>query len=268
MIADYHIHTPLCHHATGEPEEFLNQARLLGLKEIGFADHFPMEMISKERCDQLTMSSEELPGYIKKIEELGENNTGIIVRLGVELDYIQGKTEQISDFLSELPLDYIIGSLHFLGDWDFTNPKSKERFREWDMNDLYRQYFSLVWEACNSGIFDIFGHIDGIKKFGYRPQMSMRQIWQETAAALKENGICLELNTAGLVISAKEAYPAQGLLEHCFKAGVSVTLGSDAHRPDEVGRFFDQALKMLYSIGYREVTCFEKRSPRQVMICG
>jgi len=42
LPADYHMHTPLCHHATGEPVDYARHASELGLTEIGFSDHSPM----------------------------------------------------------------------------------------------------------------------------------------------------------------------------------------------------------------------------------
>ena len=71
--------------------------------------------------------------------------------------------------------------------------------------------------------------------------------------------LCFELNTSGKAAPVCEFYPGRRLLELCFQEGVPVTLGSDAHGPEQVGRYFDDAIRLLKEIGYRELAVFSKR---------
>src|SRR6516225_4425343 len=105
-MRDYHIHTPLCHHATGEPEEYIAAARRIGLDEIGFADHNPMP----ESFDNWRMSIEELPRYIEMIERVRSGD--ITVRLGLECDYIAGQEQWLEEVAGKADWDYLIGSVH------------------------------------------------------------------------------------------------------------------------------------------------------------
>ncbi len=265
-MVDYHLHTPRCCHAEGTPEEYLAEAERKGLREIGFADHFPLGLLDYVPRAQVTMNPDELWQYIKQIEALKGFSKKVDIKTGIEVDYLPGTEEKLAALLEEYSFDYVIGSIHFIEDWDFTHPFYAETYGDLDLNKLYRTYFELVWKLCRSGLFDIIGHIDVIKKFGYRPDGDLEPYWIETARVLKATGTCLELNTAGRDAPVNEFYPHKRLLEACFKSGVSVTMGSDAHGPLQVGRYFKEAVELLKTTGYKEVTVFEKRVMRSMPI--
>ena len=265
MIVDYHIHTSLCGHATGTPYDYLVAAREKGLTEIGFSDHFPLALLGHIPQHKVTMEAEELDGYIEEVRRLNDLFPGLTVKLGVEVDFLPGKESLIADQLSRYPFDYVIGSVHFMEDWDFTHPARAKEYREKNLSELYDSYFNLVWKVCRSKLFDIMGHVDIIKKFGYvLPEREMEAYYLETARILKETGTCLELNTSGRDTPVKRFYPEDRCLELCLGAGVPVTLGSDAHAPDQVGRYFSEALELLRRVGYKRLTKFSGRCPISV----
>lgn len=258
-MIDYHIHTHLCRHAEGTPEEYVKAARKRGLREIGFADHFPLSAIGVTPRTQVTMDEDELELYFKMVRQVSDTD-GIIVKTGIELDYVPGKTIKQANELKEYPFDYIIGSIHFMDDWDFTHPCYSGEFEERSINDVYERYFSLVCEACSSGLFDIIGHVDVVKKFDYRPEKSfLNPFYGEVARVLRNMGICLEVNTSGLDELVSEIYPGRELIEICVQKGVKLVLGSDAHSPEQVGRHFPQALEILQDLGIKETVVFEGR---------
>ena len=209
------------------------------------------------------MAPEELDGYVSEVRALGAAEKEITVKLGAEVDYLPGKEKELASLLPRQPFDFLIGSVHFIGDWDFTHPRHAANYEASDLEEIYRCYFELVWQACKSGLFDIIGHIDVVKKFGYRlSHAAMESYWKRTARILKEEDLCMELNTAGRAVAADEFYPGRGLLEHCFLQGVPVTLGSDAHAPEQVGRYFDDAIELLQDLGYRSLAVFSGRRRR------
>ncbi len=268
-MIDYHLHTPLCRHALGAPADYLEAARGKGLREIGFADHYPLGLLGVKPHAEVTMSPEELPQYVSEIKALAAGEKEIRVKLGAEVDYLPGKEKELARLLAREPFDYVIGSIHFMDDWDFTHPYFAARFEEADLEAVYRRYFELLWQACRSGLFDIIGHIDVIKKFGYRlPPAALEPYLQRTARILKECGLCYELNSAGRAAPAAEFYPGRRLLELCCREGVPVTLGSDAHAPDQVGRYFDEALQLLQEVGYRELAVFTARQRSFIPLDG
>lgn len=263
-MIDYHLHTARCCHATGTLEEYLAEARGKNLQEIGFADHFPLELLEFKPRVQVTMHPGELEDYIRQVEDLKNNSDGFAVKVGIEIDYLPGTEQKLADLLNQYRFDYLIGSIHFMDDWDFTHPVYADDYKNKDMGDLYRRYFALVRDLCRSKLFDIIGHIDVIKKFGYKPAEDLEPFWLETAKVLKETETCLELNTAGRDAPAGEFYPGRRFLEICSEQGVAVTIGSDAHCPEQVGRYFPQAVELLRQAGYTELTTFKNRLKSKV----
>ncbi|MDY6825734.1 MAG: histidinol-phosphatase HisJ family protein [Bacillota bacterium] len=258
-MIDYHLHTMRCGHATGLPEEYLLRAEEIGLQEIGFSDHFPLGLLDHKPKAKVTMEPEELADYIQDIEKLKEQSRIMKIKVGVEIDYFPEAEEKISRLLEEYAFDYVIGSIHFIGEWDFTHPAYAEDYRNLDIDRLYAEYFKLIEKACRSRLFDIIGHIDVIKKFGYRPDADLDLLWLKMANVLKRTGTCIELNTSGRDAPVDEFYPNRSMLEACLVENVPLTLGSDAHSPEQVGRYFPEAKSLLSEVGCRELAIFEKR---------
>lgn len=258
-MIDYHLHTSRCCHAIGTPEEYLAEAEAKEITEIGFADHFPLGLLGYSPRDQVTMNPDELADYLRQVEDLKNLSSKVAVKTGIEVDYLPGTEDKLKGLLEQYSFDYVIGSIHFLGDWDFTHPVYAEDYQNRDLNQIYRNYFGLVRSLCLCGLFDIIGHIDVVKKFGYRPSEDLEPVLVQTARILKETETCFELNTAGRDAPVGEFYPEKRFLELLYAEGVAVTLGSDAHSPRQVGRYFPEALELLKSVGYSELAAFEKR---------
>lgn len=255
MRVDYHLHTSRCCHACGTPRQYLLEAEAKGLSEIGFADHFPLGLFGVTECEPVTMQPEELDDYIGDVAALQKTAT-IPVRLGVEVDYLPGKERETAKLLARYPFDYTIGSIHFLDGWDFTNPAQAGRYETENINSLYDNYYSLVQEMAQSGLFQIIGHLDVIKKFAFFPRSTCERMLAETCRILKKADVCVELNTSGWRAPVGEAYPGEALLSVCREFSIPVTLGSDAHRPGDVGGGLQRALLLLHKVGYQEIATF------------
>jgi len=265
-MIDYHLHTPLCCHASGSLEEYLEEAERKKLSEIGFADHFPLGLLGYTPRNQVTMNPDELEDYIRQVEKLKTLSSDVTIKLGVEVDYIPGTETKLSDLLDTYSFDYTIGSVHFMDGWDFTHPVYAKDYENKNIESLYCRYFELVRDACCTGLFDIIGHIDVIKKFGYRLPDKLTPLWLEIVSLLGSTGTVLELNTAGRDALIGEFYPDTDLLKACRAENVPVTLGSDAHGPDQVGRYFNEAINILRAAGYSELTVFNRRAKSTVSI--
>jgi len=263
MLTDCHWHTARCGHATGEMDEYVARGEALGLVAAGFSDHLPQYFLPRgERDPGLAMAEEELPRYVAAVRELQEIHP--FLRLGVEADYIPGGERELADILAEYPFDYVIGSVHYLDGWEFDHPGKKGPYREHDLLDLYHRYFDLVARSAQSGLFDVIAHPDLIKKFGFRPGADLSDLYRETARALARSGVTVEVNTAGLAYPAAEIYPAPGFLRLCNEYGVPAALGSDAHAPEQVGRWFDRAQRYLREAGYTRLAVFRERKREYV----
>lgn len=264
-LVDYHNHTERCGHASGSMTEYVERAIEVGLAEIGFTDHLHLYFLPPaERDPSLAMREEQLPEYVESVLELRSRFSGIKVRLGIEADYIPGREAELARALEPYPWDYVYGSVHFLGDWGFDDSRQIARYAEWKIEALYVHYFRVVTDAAATKLFDVIGHLDVIKKFGYRPQPEPIALYESTARALAGAGVCIEVSTAGLRKPVGEIYPGPRLLRECAAHGVPATLASDSHDPSEVGIHFDRALEALRVAGYREFLRFEGRRPTPV----
>ncbi|MBT9135795.1 MAG: Histidinol-phosphatase [Firmicutes bacterium] len=255
MFVDYHLHTVRCCHASGTLAEYLAEAEKKGLAEIGFADHFPLGLFGVEEEEPLTMDASELPDYIRDVELLRRQAT-IPVRLGVEVEYLPGRERETAEMLAVYGFDYAIGSIHVIDGWDFTHPGQVQRYSQEDIDFLYERYFTLVQQMAASRLFQIIGHLDVVKKFSFFPRRRWEHLLEDTCRAIKQADVCVELNTAGWRAPVGEAYPGEAFLARCCEMNVPVTMGSDAHRPRDVGSGLHRAALLLHNLGFREIATF------------
>ncbi|MBO8128602.1 MAG: histidinol-phosphatase HisJ family protein [Peptococcaceae bacterium] len=260
MLPDYHIHTARCGHAEGTTTAYVEAAIRKGIKEIGFADHIPLYWLDNaERDPELAMPEAELPHYVAEIHELQKTYPQITIRLGIEVDYIPGAEDDARAIIEEYPFDYVLGSIHYIDGWGFDNPDFISGYEGKDPDEVYRCYFDLLQRAASSGLFDILAHPDLIKKFNYRSRTDLRPLYQETARVIARAGTCIEINTAGLRKPVQEIYPSLEFLTICRSHGIPVTVGSDAHSPEEVGADFGRAAALVREAGYRQIVTFSRR---------
>jgi len=257
LIADYHIHTHLCGHARGTIEELIGSAVLKGFGEVGIADHLPLTYVGDRT---LSMGPEDLPRYVEEVLALKEKFKDVIsVKLGIEADYHPPTMDDIAGMLEAHPFDYVIGSVHVLGDWIFDDPRSSERYDSLDLDAFYAEYLEAETAMARTGLYDIVGHADLAKKFDKRASMDLAPHYRELLKEIGDAGMCYEVNTAGLRWPAGEIYPEPAFVRIGAGMGVPVTLGSDSHCPEDVGRDFGLALDLVRGAGYRELATFEDR---------
>ena len=266
MLLDYHIHTFLCGHATGQPAEYVQSAIECGLDEIGFSDHAPLPAGLREG---ITMVPGEMEGYLSMIDAVKKEFAGrIAVKTGLEVDYPLHDTFRRSYFSDER-IDYFIGSCHFIDGWAFDHPDYISGFDERDIDDVYRDYYRLILDLVRTGTFNIIGHFDLVKKFGHRPGRKFNREIETIARSIAANDNCaVEISTAGLRKPVGEIYPSEDIVGIFFENNVPLTLGSDAHEPREVGHQFQKAVEMLKKAGYRKISGFAGRKRYDVPIDG
>lgn len=254
MYPDYHIHTTLSD-GKSTHYEIVQSAIGKGLTEIGFSDHISI-LPSIWHMDFGT-----IPIMVDRVAQQIRETPNLTVKRGAEVDFYPNAEKQIAELLRPIPLDYSIGSVHYIGDWNFDS--SADSYHQVDLDTFYKEYFRLVGLAAKSQLFDIMGHCDLAKKFNFKPSLKLERLYEETAKIFADYGVVFEVNTSGLDKPCAEFYPATLFIEilHFYK--VPVTLGSDSHLAINVGNYFDQAAKLLKHVGYTEITTFNqhKRSP-------
>jgi histidinol-phosphatase (PHP family) len=264
VIVDYHMHLRSGREEisldTWSVDPYVDAARAAGLDEIGFTEHvyyfkqtLPLWHVPyhTERCVH------DIASYLDAIVAAKER--GLPVKLGLEVDYEPGREEETRRVLEPYPWDYLLGSIHFI---DGFGIDGKPRLiDEVGVEEAWRRYFETLVAAARSGLFDSLSHPDLVKISGERVDGFD---YGPVAEAIADSGIAIEVSTAGLRKPVGELYPDPGFLRACRERSVAVTLASDAHYPELVGRDFDRALELLRSMGYETITVFEAREPRQV----
>ena len=263
MIVDYHMHLRNGRgeiaHDTRAVDPFVESAREAGVDEIGFTEHIYYFRQTRslwtvpyhtERCVY------DIQAYVSAV--VAARGRGLPVKLGLEVDYVPGREEETRELLAPYPWDYLLGSLHYIGGLGVDDePRLVDAV---GVEEAWRVYFETLAEAARSGLFDSLSHPDLVKIFGAR---AASFDYRPVVAAIADSGIAVEVSTAGLHKPVRELYPHPEFLAACRERDVPVTLASDAHSPDVVGRDFDRALELLRSVGYDTVTVFEQRRGRQ-----
>jgi histidinol-phosphatase (PHP family) len=264
VIVDYHMHLrnerEEIAHDTLAVEPFVETAQSAGVDEIGFTEHvyyFRQTRSLWSVSYQTDRCVYDLDDYVDAIVRARER--GLPVKLGLEVDYVEGREDETRALLAPYPWDYLLGSVHFI---DGLGVDGEPRLLdEVGVEEAWRRYFETLASAARSRLFDSLSHPDLVKIFGLRVE---GYDYGPVADAIAESGVAIEVSTAGLHKPVAEIYPHRALLAACRDRNVPVTLGSDAHSPDLVGRDFERAHELLRSVGYDTVTIFERRRERQV----
>jgi histidinol-phosphatase (PHP family) len=259
---DGHMHTPLCKHAVGEPEEYAEAALARGLRGITFTCHSPMP---EGWWPQVRMDEAQFDDYISLIDRAAAAYAGRLdIRLGIESDWFPGLEGWVEKLHRRVPLHHVLGSVHFFG------PAYLEQFFLGDVAAFRRQYFHHLAESAESGLFDTLAHPDLVKNF--RPdEWSFEEMQESISAALdriSKTGVAMELNTSGLRKSYPEVNPGLPMLRLMRERKIPVVIGSDAHRPARVSADFETALDMVEAAGYEEVSFFIARQRQSLPIAA
>jgi histidinol-phosphatase (PHP family) len=263
LIVDYHMHlrngSGEIAHETSAVDPFVVSAREAGVDEIGFTEHiYYFEQTRSlwtvpyhtERCVY------DIEAYVSAV--VAGRDRGLPVKLGLEVDYVPGREEETRDLLAPYPWDFLLGSLHYIEELGVDDhPRLVDAL---GVEEAWRRYFATLAAAARSGLFDSLSHPDLVKIFGAR---AASFDYDPVVDAIADAGVAVEVSTAGLHKPVHELYPHPDFLAACRTRDVPVTLASDAHTPDLVGRDFDRALELLHSTGYETVTVFEQRRARQ-----
>ena len=271
MIVDYHMHLRDSVAAGPEPlvhtveaiERFVEVAAARGVDEIGFTEHDYYFLQTREVWRtpyQLERCLFDIEDYVGAVVEA--KRRGLPVKLGLEVDWWPGGNERLHELLAPYPWDYLLGSVHWVDDLAIDAEPGLWAVRSVD--DVWRGYGAAVDDLARSGLVDVLAHVDLAKVFGRRASPGvLHEVGEQIVAAAVAGGCAVEISTAGLHKPVGELYPEPGLLAAFRLAGVPLTLASDAHVPENVGRDFAAALELARAAGYETVTVFDGRAARQ-----
>lgn len=273
LVDDYFLGP--CPYTVERIEEYIRAADARGIDEIGITDHChrftefaPLfrsiyegprggdEAVSWLR-DNLY---EPLDRYVEAL--VLAQQRGWPVKIGLEVDWFPGAEATIRSILEPYPWDYVLGSVHFLGDWPI-DVSADYGWPDKNVDDVYADYFAALQAAARSGLYDVLAHPDLVKKFGHRPKDAAKH-YETTVDVVAHADVALEISTAGLRYPVGELYPAQPLLELAAARGVPITFGSDAHDPDVVGQDMTQAVSAAEEAGFTHLATYTKRQRNAV----
>ena len=259
---DSHMHTPLCHHAVGDPDEYAAAGYDRGLAGVIFTCHNPLPhgLASKVR-----MAPEQFEDYLSLVEDARRRWAGRLdVRLGLECDYIPdaGLEDWLKWQTSIAEFDYLLVSIH---------PHMREyRDRFWQGDALAYQkiYFDHLAAAAELGLHDCLAHPDLVKNVtadDWHPDRLTDQV-RGCLDRIAATGLAMELNTSGWNKGVPEQNPGATLLREMAVRHIPVVIGSDAHEPGRVADRFREALDLLEDAGFSHVSYFLNRCRRDVSI--
>jgi len=259
MLASYHNHTTFSD-GKAPVDDMIAAAQRLGVGEVGLSDHLTLHPAG--RMVKWSMKPEALPVYVRAVQRASEGAVAA-VRLGIELDWFEGHERALAAAIEAHPFDYVIGSVHFVGEFPIDGVPSRwDALSQAQVDDLHREYWRQVALMARSGLFDIAAHADLPKKFGRLPSRPPRAEIEAALDAIAAAGMVVEVNTAGWHKPCAEAYPSMDILRACRARGVEPTISADAHRPEDILRDFDRAGLLLRDAGYTQVARFERRARR------
>ncbi|HUH82117.1 MAG TPA: histidinol-phosphatase [Solirubrobacteraceae bacterium] len=269
MLSDLHLHlrpddpdaSAEEYYSAANAERYREAAQQRGIVELGVSEHVyrfaqALRIWRHELWERF--AHDDLDAYCAAVREQTD------LRLGLEVDFVPGREEQIEQLLDGRAFDYVVGSVHFLGDqaldmdefsvWEGVSARSPE--------EVWERYFQTIAASARSRLYDIIAHPDLVKFWGDPrrvPGGDLRRYYAIAVEAFADAGVAVELSTAGLRKPAGELYPAPAFLELCVEAGIPVALSSDAHRPAEVGAGYEIALELLERLGVDELAVFHGR---------
>jgi histidinol-phosphatase (PHP family) len=269
MLTDYHLHlrpdeedTPAERYFTDENVgRYLEAAAAAGVEELGVSEHvyrFTQALELWRHPFWLENARDDLDAYCDFVR-------GTPLRLGIECDFVPGAEERTASLLEARDFDYVVGSVHFVGEravdhegWDVWEGSG-------DPDQVWRRYFEALAECARSGLFDVLAHPDLVKVWGRGrplPERDPRHYYEPAVAAIAESGIAVEVSTAGLRKPVGEIYPAPAFARMCAEAGAAFAPSSDAHLPEQVGFGYEEAVAFLGELGVGEICVFERRKRR------
>jgi histidinol-phosphatase (PHP family) len=269
VLTDYHLHLrpdeagkAEDHFTQENADRYLAAAEEHGIAELGVSEHIYRFKEALEIWGHpywQDQAVDDLGAYCEFVRTTP-------LRLGLEADYVRGAEDRIASLLDEHDFDYVVGSVHYLGEQGALDDQRNDAWESFaDADSIWRTYFEWQAELVRSGLFDIVSHPDLIKIWGEdrpSPERDPRFHYEPFVQALAESDVAVEVSTAGLRKPVGEIYPSRALAEMCREAGVEFALSSDAHAPDQVGFGYDQAMEFLDGLGIERICVFERRKRR------
>ncbi|MBN2334187.1 histidinol-phosphatase HisJ family protein, partial [Candidatus Bathyarchaeota archaeon] len=227
---DYHVHESHSRDApTATLQALIEAAEEKGLTEVAFTTH----LIVTGPDIYLGVQPGELPEYFESIER-AQDDTDVRLRAGLEIDYFPDHERHLEEMIEEYPLDFSMGSTHYINGVDIGSRTDARRFFDGrPLSAAADEYFTVWGHAAESGLFDVLSHPDYWRKFLHTARSEPPRfdeygsVYLDALRLLVENDVGFEVNTSAVRTGLSEFYPVRGFLEAAHESGVrTVTVGS------------------------------------------
>lgn len=267
---NYHSHTRFCD-GTDEPAAYAQAAIEQNVAIYGYSTHSPLPF-----SNAWSIKPENVADYVKAVQAVKEAYRGRLeVYLSMEVDYVPGLTSIHDPNVSSLGLDYTIGSVHYVEQFedgshfeiDYTHSyfdKGIEEIFKGDVQKCVTRYYELTRQMLTEAKPDILGHLDKIKMHNKaKLHFAETETWyrdavMETLELTAKSGAIMEVNTRGMYKKlSDEPYPSAWVLKEAKTLGIPVMINSDSHVPREITGEFEAAAQIVLNAGYKEVRIFK-----------
>jgi histidinol-phosphatase (PHP family) len=256
LPGDYHIHTSWSD-GHGSVEDVARWAAGLGLPEVAVAEHFTPR---PGRDEDWWLRPGQLDDYVAEVRAVAARHDDVRVLLGVEAEYVAGQEAELEEVLSARPFEVVVLGVHEVDGFVFDDPALRKDPR-WDHPDaLLASYYRTVRRAAEWGCFDILAHVDYVSLWGHRPGPAVLPEIEAALDALAASGAALELNSDRFSDPAGVMYPSLEILRAAHARGIPLTIDSDAHEVEHVGRAWDEAMALARDAGYGETLRLSDRA--------
>jgi histidinol-phosphatase (PHP family) len=267
VLLDLHVHSTCSCDGMSALADQARRAVELGLAEVGFCEHADFDPRDEG------YGTLDLARYDREIAAARRDVPGVALRQGVEISYQAGREQDIAAWLAGHAWDYVVASVHILEYADGWAIVSEQRtacsyFAGHSARRAYEPYFEELLRAARSGLGDVLGHFDIVKRYGtaqygpLRPAEFEEGILSVLRAAV-EAGVGIEINSSGLRQAPGEPYPGLEVLRWYREAGGELlTVGSDAHDTRHLAAGIPAALEMARAAGFRAIATFQSRTVR------
>lgn len=262
-MIDSHSHTFYSKHATGSVDELVRASIAAGVSILTITDHAPFPIDTDNR-----LLASELDRYFADIEQARQIHAGQITILqGLEFDFMPGVETFTRDLLARHPVDFAIGSVHYV------QVPGEPMVKVWELPRLAAEafldrYFASLEGLVGCGLFDAIGHADTLLR-GLSEDVFLRR-FEPLLAPLARSGMAFELNGSGLRKSSLSpltgqevqglwSYPSQRLLPQLIALGVPFTIGSDTHAAEDAGAGVADLMRALRPLGLRRISYYQGR---------
>ena len=242
---DGHVHTKLCHHARGEMEEYVLAAVNKGLRKLIFLEHLEVGI---NYFESTWLSEDDFDFYHSEGKRLQKTfQDRIEIGLGIEVGYNPNFLEEIQRRIALHAWDRIGISYHFMdtGPAHLNLVSSKQinidALDQFGVDKVVNRYYKELLNAVEKLPGQVLCHIDAVMR--HHPNVIItpehEALIDDLLDAVARKNMSLEVNTSGYRIK-NEPYPSLDIIRRAIKKDIPLVAGSDAHRPEDVGRYFDR----------------------------